>query len=342
MKILIKIFIIILFSCSINAKSAIDMVGRKVTIPSKTERVFAASPPMTVLLYALAPEKMIGVNYKFLKLEKKYMLKRVANLPVLGSFYSSGGQVNLEKVLSKKPDMIFMWDIVRKNSKSFKEVFDRLNIPVVYIRENTIEDNIEALRTMGVFLGKENRAKILIKYAQKILDKVKKSVDSLGNIKRKKVYFAEGVDGLTSECDGTIQAQIIPLAGGINVNKCDSSLAKDGEKSKISLEKLYTYNPDVIFVSNKVFFDSLKNKKSPWRKLKAFKNKNIYFCPISPFNWLSRPPSLMRFIGLEWMHNKLYPKHFKINIIKEVQKFYKLFLHVKLSKQDVKNLLKGE
>lgn len=146
---------------------------------------------------------------------------------------------------------------------------------------------------------------------------------------------------MTSECSGNMQSQIIPLVGAKNVLQCDSSFTGTTKKNKITLEKLYAYDPDFIFVSNKAFFQSL-NKKSSWRELKAFKNKQIYFSPISPFNWISRPPSLMRFLGVIWMHNILYPEHFKINIEEEVKSFYQLFLHVDLNEEQIKNIIKGE
>ena len=37
-----------------------DSAGRHVTIPSAIQRVMPAGPPAALLLYALAPEKLIG------------------------------------------------------------------------------------------------------------------------------------------------------------------------------------------------------------------------------------------------------------------------------------------
>lgn len=315
-----------------------DMIDREVKIPKNPQKVFAASPPMTVLLYALAPQKMIGVNYQFMDIEKKYMLKSTQKLPVLGSFFSSGNQANLEKVLTLKPDIVFMWDIVKKNGAFFEEALGKFDIPVVYLGHNSIPQIQEAFRVMGRFLGEEKRANKLIEYANNNLQRVEKSVQALGSKKRKRVYLAQGKDGLRTECDGNLQSQIVPLVGGENVHKCEKISPK---RAKITLEKLYKYDPDIIFVWNHSFFKTL-DKNSPWRNLRAFKEGNIYFSPISPFNWLTRPPSFMRYLGMVWMHNKLYPEHFKIDEAKEIKSFYELFLHVKLNDEDVEKLLKGE
>lgn len=340
-----KYFLIIILSFlflngSLQASIVKDMVGRQVQVPKKVQKVFSASPPMTILLYALAPETMIGVNYRFLDIEKQFMLKRIALLPVLGSFFSSGNQANLEKVLALSPDIVFMWDIVRKNGQYFEKTLEKFNIPVVYIAQNSIPQMLDALRVMGVFLHKEKRAQKLITHAKHNLELVKKSVESLKDTPKKRVYLAQGKDGLTTECSGNLQSQIIPLAGGINVHTCEGLQKGSSRKSKITLETLYRYDPDVIIVWDKSFFESLKTL-STWRNLKAYKNHQIYFSPISPFNWSSRPPSIMRFLGVVWMHKTLYPKHFKIDMNKEIKNFYKLFLHFDLTDEQINNLIKG-
>ncbi len=338
MKKLLKVVLLSLVLTNVYAKNITDMLGNEVKVPESSERVFSAAPPMTVLLYSLAPEKMIGVNYKFMPTEEKYMLKSIKKLPVLGSFFSSSGQANFEKVMALKPDIIFMWDITKKRAKFFETELAKLKVPLAYIQQNSIEQTKDALLKMASYIGKEKRAKKLVKYADYNLDRVKKSVAKLKEGQKKRVFLSDGANGLKTRCDKDIHAEIIRYSGGVNVYKCENGASK---KATITLEQLYKYDPDVIFVWNPKFFKSL-DENSPWRNLRAFKNKQIYFAPMSPFNWLSRPPSLMRFIGTVWMHNKLYPEHFKVDMTKEIQDFYKLFLHVSLSKDDVTKLLKGQ
>jgi hypothetical protein len=42
------------------ARAVIDSAGRRVELPQRISRVLAAGPPASILLYTLAPEKMIG------------------------------------------------------------------------------------------------------------------------------------------------------------------------------------------------------------------------------------------------------------------------------------------
>jgi len=47
------------------ARTFVDDAGRKVELPDKVERVYAAGPPASVLVFALAPDKLIGWTRAF-------------------------------------------------------------------------------------------------------------------------------------------------------------------------------------------------------------------------------------------------------------------------------------
>jgi len=317
-----------------------DMLGREVVFSHTPQKAFSASPPMMVLLYTLAPNKMLGVNYSFLAVEKEFMLPSVQNLPVLGGFFGGGNHANIESILALKPDVVFAWDLTLNTAKHFEDVFKSSGIPFVYIREESLYDTLDAVKLMSKILGVEERGKALIEYGKNSLRRVEKSVKTLNNIPRKRVYFAQGEDGLYTECSNGSQSQIITLAGGINVHQCPKNEPGNYKREHISMETLYLYDPQVIIVREKNFFDSLRKNKR-WHNLRAYKQKQIYLMPSSPFPWLSRPPSLMRFLGLPWLHHLLYPKHFAFDTYKQTAYFYKKFLHVTLTKQDINQLLKG-
>jgi len=45
-----------------GTRTITDMAGRTVTVPQDIKKVYCTSPPGTLLLYTLAPEKMVGWN----------------------------------------------------------------------------------------------------------------------------------------------------------------------------------------------------------------------------------------------------------------------------------------
>ena len=69
------------------------------------------------------------------------------------------------------------------------------------------------------------------------------------------------------------------------------------------------------------------------------KNKKAYYIPHEPFSWFDRPPSFMRFLGLKWLVNLIYPEAFKFDMIRETREFYKLFLDLELTDEQIYKIL---
>jgi hypothetical protein len=75
-------------------------------VPDRIERVMAAGPPASVLLYMLAPEKVIGWVIKPRGAMLPYLLPSVRDLPEIGRLTGRGGTASLEAVMAAKPDVI--------------------------------------------------------------------------------------------------------------------------------------------------------------------------------------------------------------------------------------------
>ena len=43
-----------------SRREFVDSAGRKVAIPARIERIYAAGPPASILVFAVAPEKLLG------------------------------------------------------------------------------------------------------------------------------------------------------------------------------------------------------------------------------------------------------------------------------------------
>ena len=83
-----------------------DSAGRQVAVPDRIQRVFAAGPPASVLIYALAPEKLAGWSRAATPAERDYLAPASRDLPELGRLTGRGDTANLEVVLAAKPDLI--------------------------------------------------------------------------------------------------------------------------------------------------------------------------------------------------------------------------------------------
>jgi iron complex transport system substrate-binding protein len=150
------------------------------------------------------------------------------------------------------------------------------------------------------------------------------------------IKYAEGVDGLSTECNDSIHTELLRLVGDVDVHRCHT--ASHVGMEKISLEQVILYAPDVILAQERFFYDKVL-KDPAWQQVKAVKEGRVYLIPRTPLNWFDRPPSFMRFMGLEWLANRLYPAEYSIDLTKETKSFYDMFLGLKLSDQEVREII---
>lgn len=319
-----------------EAREITDMMGRHTTVPDSIKKVYVPSPYGSYLMYSLDPSMLIGLNLSH-KEDKRYLPKAARDLPVIGGLGGQGQQSNLEMILKAKPDAVIMWSANRSAMQGrAEESLKQLGLPVIYAVAESMKDYPEVYRFLGSVLDRGDHAKKLAAYCEKTLADVKDVVAKVPKDKRPMVYYAEGVDGLSTECNDSIHVELLGLTGDTDVHRCHTSNHQGMEK--VSVEQVMLYQPDIIIAQEKVFYDNVYSNPA-WQSIKAVKNKRVYLIPRTPFNWFDRPPSFMRFLGLKWVTSILYPNQYPIDMVKEAQGFYKLFLDVDVSKEEMKEIL---
>jgi len=153
------IFVVLsVLSAPVSAAQIEDAAGRIVTIPDRVERVMAAGPPAAVVLYVLAPEKMIGWPAAPRPNERDLLLPAVRNLPELGRLTGRGDTANIEVVLTAKPDLIFDFGSVTATYASLAtRVQDQTGIPYLLL-DGRLEHTADTVRLLGTALGVKERA----------------------------------------------------------------------------------------------------------------------------------------------------------------------------------------
>src|SRR5262245_65730467 len=87
----------------VSARTITDSAGRKVEVPDRIARVFAAGPPASILLYMLAPEKMTGWPNPPTPEERPFIAPQYRDLPAPGRLTGRGRTANLQGGLKEKP-----------------------------------------------------------------------------------------------------------------------------------------------------------------------------------------------------------------------------------------------
>lgn len=327
-----------LLSGPVLARDIVDMAGRSVRVPDTITKVYGASPPVTYLIYAMEPGLMVGLNFPFTEPEVQYLNPRVKNLPVMGGWFGQGRTPNQETLLNIQPDimMAWMWGKTAANQK-IEETAEKLGLPLVYVRIDHLKDYPEAFRFMGMLLNLETRGQALSEYTKKALRAVEAVVSKIPDAEKRKLYYAEGMDGLSTECDQSSHTELIPLAGGKNVYECAPK--DDYGMERISLEQILIYDPEVILAQEKTCVKNIVTDPR-WKSIRAVKAGQVYSIPRLPFNWFDRPPSFMRILGIQWLTHSLYPDRFPLDLPAETRIFYRLFLGVDLDDTALAGVIK--
>ena len=174
-------------------------------------------------------------------------------------------------------------------------------IATVFLDLEHLDKCPEAFLFLGELLGRRERARKLADYARGTLHKIAAITAGIPERDRRTVYYAEGTDGLATERESSVHAELITLAGGRNVHR-GKALDNMGME-KISLEQVLIYNPQVIVTQERTFYDLFAQDKR-WQAIRAVKDKQVLLIPRNPFNWFDRPPSFMRLLGLKWLTNR--------------------------------------
>jgi iron complex transport system substrate-binding protein len=325
-----------------GSKNITDMANRTVQIPATINKVVATSPPMTTMIYMLAPDKLTAVNFQWTDEESEFIPSQYKNLPVVGGWFGSQDG-NYEEFIASEPDIIIesLDEGMGVNLATVEERQDKFGkLPVIAVEDTTDVTKVDgSIKFLGLVLGEEDKAQALIDFRDKYLDEVEKVSGSIPDSNKKTVYYAEGSDGLETDPSGSSHSQLINLCGGINV--ADVLFENGTGTVQVSIEQVIKWNPDIIITTDTQFYHSVYNDPK-WANIKAVQNKEVYLSPQSPFKWFDRPPGANIIIGIPWTAKVIYPdKYADLDLKQATKEFYNNFYHFDLSDDQVKDILTG-
>jgi iron complex transport system substrate-binding protein len=316
-------------------RTVTDSAGRKVEVPDRIERVFAAGPPASILLYMLAPEKMTGWPDPPRPEERLFIAEPYRGYPALGRITGRGSTANLENVLKVNPNLILDFGSVSDTYVSLADsVQAQTKIPYVLI-DGRFDATPAALRLLGQVLGIPERGEKLARYVEETFADIDRALAAIPEDKRPRVYLARGPDGLETGLKGSINTEIIERAGARNV--ADAGGSRRGI-TRLSIEQIIVADPDTIITWDRNFYAAVFQDPL-WQGVKAVREGRVYLSPTAPFGWIDRPPSLNRVIGLKWLAQLFYPDRFPEHLRVTTKEFYRLFYHVELSDKELDGLI---
>ena len=195
------------------------------------KRVISLAPSLTEMVYALgAGQTLVGVttvcNYP----------EAARRLPKVGGMEDGG--VDLEKVLSLKPDLVVAIGLYQSSTV---EALRRLGLRVELVPSQTVEDVFAAANRLGTLLGRQAEARRLTADMGRRIDRVRRATAALPKGRRPRVFYQVWDQPLMTATRDTLIGRLIELGGGVNVF---SDLS--GRYVQVSPEAVLKRDPQVI------------------------------------------------------------------------------------------------
>ncbi|MFV0431091.1 MAG: ABC transporter substrate-binding protein [Alphaproteobacteria bacterium] len=323
-----------------DTKKIIDDLGLEVEVPNNPQRIVIADlPPLVHAYYVVNSgiEGLVGApqNNALTDTILPIVYPEVKNL---STGFRSGGELNIEALLALEPDLIFY----RSDNQQTGEIIRSAGVPAVAFQTfnahggNTVAAVASWLKTLGEILNKQETTHRLIANAYENMGIVQSKMWNIAEEdKVRMIYF----NGLSTDENG------LKVSGSGLFGKFWAEIAKANDVASqdikgvkpISIEQLYKYNPEVIFLTfSKSKPENLYNNPL-LADIDAIKNKRVYTAPMGMFSWYG--PSTDVALSFLWHAKMLYPKQFSdIDIIAQTKKHYKEYYGYELLDADIEFL----
>lgn len=247
------------------------------------QRIISGMPSITEMLFALGlDDQIVGVttncNYPPAARKKEKV----------GGFF-----LNLEKVVSLRPDLIVMLESAQDSDI---ERLVEYGLPVYTVDPDSVVEVVETIEELGLLTGKEGEAEWV---AQQMVKRIQAVEEKVYGLPRKRVLVIVGYQPLVVVGRDNFINDILNYAGAWNV----ASEAK-AAYPQYSFERLLLEDPDYIIIPEGLVKREEISKDSRWRALSAVQNDRILFIND---DILSRPgPRVVKAIEeiAEFIHEK--------------------------------------
>lgn len=302
-----------------------DSCGREVTVPADIQKIAVSGPLAQMVVFAIAPDKMVGVANAWDESAKTYFDAKYLELPLLGQLYGGKGELNLETLLAAAPDVVID---VGEPKDSMAEDLDALQeqtgIPFVHI-DAYLASMDDTYAMLGDLLAMPNEAQGLADYCRYAYDKVKAIADSVEKVN---LLYVTGEEGLNVIAKGSYHAEVIDMLCN-NLAVVDEPSSK-GTGNEVDMEQILNWNPAaVIFAPGSIYSTVADNEN--WQTIPAIRDGRYYEVPMGPYNWMGFPPSVQRILGMQWMAKVLYPDAADYDMYETTQTYFQLFYHCDLT-----------
>ena len=251
-----------------------DMFGREIVLTEPATRIVALTAADCEILCALGCEEALVGRGQYCDYPAS-----ILDVPVV----LSGAEMNIEQILMLNPQVIIMGDM--GHTKEQVDMLEENGIKVVVSNANDLEGTYEAIRIIGVVMGKEAEAEALVTEMQTVFADI--AADS--PVTGKTVYFEVTPLqwGLWTAGGNTFMDELATICGMTNV------FADVDGWAAVSEEQVLMRNPDYIVSVAGMGAGAVDEimTRPGWSEVTAVKNGHVF---NADSNAIARPgPRLM-------------------------------------------------
>lgn len=270
-----------------NAR-VVDDLGNSFQFNTPPQRIITLAPNLTEFIYDLGLDKFLVGNTTYCDYPDEANTKeKVGDLITF----------NFEKILSLKPDLIFI--TVEGNTKETYDKFRELGLNVFVSNPRSFTGIKKTYLDIAKIFGIKEKAELRIEEWNTTISEIKESTDTLN---KPTMYCAVELKPIMVAGKNTFINEIIEICGGKNLA---ASLKQN--YPVLSREEILRSNPDYFLftahLNDKV--ENIINTYPEWKSLKAVKNGNVL---LLDRNLFGRPGP--RFVeAVETLFKLLHPQH---------------------------------
>lgn len=324
----------------------VDNLDNKVTVPKKIDRIAVAGIfpfPSILSVFLGSAEKIVGMPPASMSAAKAGLLAELfPEILKADTSFTSGEDLNIEELIKLKPDVVFY----SSGNGEWTKMFAGAGIPAVAISPrkwdyDVLETYDKWIELLSEMFPESAKAKQVSAYSKETYDKIQNRVKNLKESERKKVLFLFQYDDQKIVTSGKhFFGQY--WCDAVGAKNAAEEITVDNANAKITMEQIYNWNPDVVFITNftPAMPDDIYSGKiggRSWNNVKAAKTGDVYKMPLGSYR--SYTPGADTPVTLLWLAQKVYPELFKdINIEKEVKDYYSKLYGIELTEEQIKRM----
>lgn len=334
-----------------QARTVVDDNGDKVDVPEKVERVVVANIlPLAsaVTVYLNDGSRVVGMHPASYSAAKGGLLGELyPEVLKADTSFIQGASLNVEALMALEPDVV----LVNAPDRRMIDIVRNAGLPAFGISPSKwhydiIETHNHWMQSLAqLFPEAKGKGELIEAKSNEIAKLVADRTADIPEEKRAKILFLFRYDAkqLITSGRNFFGQYWCEAVGGKNVAE---SITADNSNAVISMEQVYGWNPDIVFITNFTAAqpeDLYENKISgrDWSLVKAVQEKRVYKMPLGIYR--SYTPSADTPLTLLWMAKRVYPERFAdIDLEKAVKDYYQEVFGVALTDAQVSKMFKPD